>query len=188
MPAELKQNEDARDHDLEQALLIALFIKWYGTVLTSIHTLTIRALGITPVALDDPSVRQMVLEAQAAAVAVDQATQKVISQRIADGLALGLDVNQIAHGEGDYPGIDGLFEETWKSRPETVARTEIQKAMLLASVNRFRQLGKGQVSRLLVFDGDYDDYCATRNGTIVPISAPPQMAHPNCRLSVSPLS
>ena len=189
MPAELKQNDDLgeRDHDLEQALIIALFIKWYGTMLTAIHTISVQALGVTPVGLDDPSVRQMVLEAQGAAVAVDAATQKLIAQRIAEGLALGLTAKQIAYGTDDFAGIDGLFEETWKNRPLTVARTEMQKAMLAASINRFRQLGRGIIGHLLISDGDFDAFCAARNGTTVPISQAPSLAHPNCRLSVSPV-
>lgn len=188
MPANLVwTKEDERDHDLELALLTALFIKWYGTTLKAIHTITARFFNLGPVPLDDPSVRQIILNAQAAAVAVDATTQKAIAQRIAQGLERGLTARQIAYGTEDFPGIDGLFDETWKNRPLTVARTEIQKAQLEASINRFRKLGNGAVTHLLVTDGDFDAFCENRNGTIVPISNPPSMAHPNCRLAVSPI-
>ena len=188
LPAELVETkDDERDHDLELALLTALFIKWYGTMLKSMHILTLRFLGLMPIPLDDPSVRFAVLEARGAAVAVDATTQRLIAERIAAGLERGLTAREIALGTEDFAGIDGLFTETWAHRPEMVARTEIQKAQVKASVNRFRQLGRGAITHLLISDGDFDAACSARNGTIVPISQQPDLLHPNCRLSVSPV-
>lgn len=188
MPAELVETkEDERDHDLELALLTALMIKWYGTMLKAMHTITIRFFNLGPIPLDDPAVRQMVLKARAAAVAVDATTQRLIAKRIADGLERGLTAREIAFGADDFVGLDDLFDQTWKNRPLTIAQTELQKAQVSASVNRFRQLGRGVVTHLLISDGDYDQPCADRNGRIVPIGQEPSLNHPNCRLSVSPI-
>jgi len=99
----------------------------------------------------------------------------------------GLTASQIAYGTPEFPGIDGLFEDTWKSRPLTIARTELQKAQLQATVQRFQTLGRGVVTGLLIHDGDHDAACAARDGRIVPVSQSPSLLHPNCRLTVSPV-
>lgn len=176
-----------RDNDLERALLILLFIKWYGTVLRAVHQVASAVLGLGALPLDTAAIAQQVLSAQASAVAVDAATQKLIAQRIADGLRQGLTSREIAYGTADFPGIDGLFDETWKNRPLTVARTELQKAQLEATKQRFLTLGRGRVEGWLASDGDYDDYCAGRNGVVFPLNNPPSMAHPHCRLTLSPI-
>ncbi len=178
---------NVRDDDLERALLIAIFVLWYGTVQRAVHTLVLHVLNLSPVPLDDPSVRQMVLAGQAAAVAVDATTRRMIAQRIAIGLEQGLNARQIAHGTSDFPGIDGLFEDTWASRSDTIAKTELQKAQLQATVNRFRTVGRGVVTGLLAHDGDYDAGCAARDGRIYPVGQPPDLLHPHCRLTVSPI-
>jgi hypothetical protein len=181
------ESDHVWDHDLELELLTSLFVLWYGTMLKAVHTLTVHVFGLGPVPLDDPAIKRMVLQARAAAVHVDQATQKAISERIAKGAYMGLTPYQIAYGTEDFPGINGLFDETWRSRPLTVARTELQKAQLAATVDRFRQLGRGVVDRVRARDGDFDAACAARNGQTYPISNPPGLLHPNCRLTLSPV-
>ena len=176
-----------RDDDLERALLILLFIKWYGTVLRAVHQVSTAVLGLGPIAVDTAAIAQQVLNAQAAAVAVDAATQKLIAERIAEGLRMGLTTREIAYGTKDFPGIDGLFEETWKNRPLTVAKTELQKAQLEATKQRFQTLGRGRVSGWLARDGDFDEYCAGRDGVVFPLNNPPSLAHPHCRLTLSPI-
>jgi len=188
--AELKQEADLqgiRDDDLELALLTAIFVLWYGATLRAVHTLVLRVLNLSTVPLDDPSVRQIVLSARAAAVAVDATTRRMVAERIHDGLMRGLTASQIAYGTPEFPGIDGLFDETWKSRPLTIARTELQKAQLQATAQRFQTLGRGVVTGLLAHDGDHDAACAARDGRIYPVSQPPSLLHPNCRLVVSPV-
>lgn len=179
---------DVWDSDREHEALLAIFVLWYGTMLKAVHTLTLLYLNLGPVPLDDPAVKRAILEARGAAIQVDNQTRKMIAQRIAEGAQRGLTAEEIAYGTEDFPGIEGLFTETWKSRPLTVARTELQRAQLTASVDRYRQLGKGVINALYVSDGDHDAFCAGRNGTIVPINQPPSLAHPNCRLTVSPVS
>jgi hypothetical protein len=184
----VKQSEpQVRDDDLEEALLTAIFIFWYGTVLRSVHTLVIRMLNLGPVPLDDPAVRQMVLDARAAAVTVDAHTRKLIAKRIAEGARLGLTPQQIASGTKDFEGIDGLFLKTWKNRGATVARTELQRAQLRATMQRFLTVGRGIVVAVRARDGDHDPSCAARNGRVYPLGNPPDLLHPNCRLTLSPV-
>ena len=187
LQAEYKQDGEARDDELELALLTALFIRWYTTSLRAVHTLVIRVFNLPPIPLDDPAVRKAVLAATAEAAVVDATTRRLIVDRIVQGLQRGLTPAQIAYGTPEFAGIDGLFETTWKNRPLTVAQTVIQKAVLKATIDRYRQLGKGVVTHLLIHDGDYDKFCADRNGTTVSIGNEPELAHPHCRLSVTPV-
>jgi hypothetical protein len=180
-------DDDPRDHDLELALLTLLFIRWYGTIAKAVHGLTVHMFNLGPVPLDDAAIRHAILNARAGAVAVDATTRKQIAKRIADGASRGLTPYEIAYGTEDFAGIDGLFKETWAHRSEVVAKTELQKAQLQATVHKFQTLGRGIVTGLLIHDGDYDAYCESRNGTVVPVSSAPDIAHPNCRLSVSPI-
>ena len=179
--------DEVRDHDLELALLTLLFIRWYGTIAKAVHGLTINWLNLGPVPLDDASVRSAILNARAGAVAVDATTRKLIAQRIAEGASMGLTPYEIAYGTEDFPGIDGLFTRTWKHRSLTVAKTELQKAQLQATVHKFQTLGRGIVTALLVNDGDYDSFCAGRDGTVVALNAAPELAHPHCRLVITPI-
>jgi hypothetical protein len=176
-----------RDDDLELALLTAAFVFWYGATMRAVHTLVLHVLNLGMIPLDDPSVRRIVLAGRAAAVAVDATTRRLIAERIAAGLEQGLTASQIAYGTADFAGIDGLFEETWRGRPLMVARTELQKAQLLATVQRFQTVGRGIVTGLLAHDGDFDEACADRNGREYPVNNPPDLLHPNCRLTVSPI-
>jgi hypothetical protein len=187
--AGVKQDEQLgiRDDDLELELLTAAFILWYGTMLKTVHTLALTILGLDPVPLDDPAVKQIVLKARAAAVAVDATSKKLIAERIADGASRGLNPRQIAYGTPEFPGISGLFDRTWKHRPLTVAKTELQKAQLEATVQRWQSLAPGRIVGWLARDGDYDAACAARNGRTYPANDPPQLLHPHCRLNLTPI-
>ena len=184
-----KQDDQSlhRNDDLEQELLIAAFVLWYGAILKAVHEVTITFLGIGPIPLSDPSVAQMVLKARAAAVAVDNTTRKQIARTIAEGAQMGLSPAQIATGTDDFPGISGLFDVTWKGRPEMVARTELQKAQLAATVQQWGHLARGRIAGWLANDGDYDAQCAARDGRVYPAGNPPDLLHPNCRLTISPI-
>jgi hypothetical protein len=178
---------DVWDADYERDALLAIFILWYGTMLKAVHMLTLTVLNLAPVPLDDPAVARMVLQARGAAITVDATTRRLIAKRIADGASQGLTPSQIAYGTEDFEGIDGLFETTWKNRSRTVAETELRRAQLRATVDRYRQLGKGRINAVLAHDGDYDSACAARDGRIYPIGGEPDLLHPHCNLSLSPI-
>lgn len=173
-------------------MMETLFQGRYIAMLKAMHGLVARALNLTPdeFRLDDSSVRRAILEAGARAVVVDASTQKQIAAVLAEGQRLGLSTWEIANGtaDGTFTGIEGLFRQTWRSRAETVARTELQTAQAAAAINRFRT--SGLVTTVEARDGgtaDSDDFCEARNGKLYPISNPPQLAHPNCVLVTIPV-
>ena len=173
------EEESARD------ALMALFAARYVGMLRAVHSLLVR-FTLTPLPpLDPAAVSRMVLDAGARAVAVDATTQRAIAATIAEGTRLGLSPRQVAYGTDDFPGIEGLFEKTWKDRPLMVARTEMQTAMLKANVDRFR--ATGVVRGYRASDGDWDKACAARNGQTYPLDSPPDLLHPNCRLTIAPI-
>jgi hypothetical protein len=175
------------DADFERQQLDNLMFKRYGGMLRSVHGLVTRAFNLGDLPVDDVAMRHMLLEARARAVVVDAQTQFSISATIADGVRRGLSRHEIAYGtaDGSYKGIEGLFTQTWKSRPMTVASTELQQAMLKAVVDRFR--ATRMVEAVIARDGDLDQVCASRNGKRFELSNPPQLGHPNCRLQLEPV-
>jgi hypothetical protein len=169
--------------DYERERLEELFIGRYGGMLRAVHGLLTRALNRNVPPPDNVAMRHILLEARARAVKVDATTQFAIAAMLADGLRRGLSAEEIANGTPDFPGIEGLFTKTWAGRAKMIARTELQNAQLRASVDQFRTAG---IKWVVARDGDYDPGCAARNGKTYPISNPPQLLHPNCRLVVSP--
>lgn len=174
------------DAELERARLTNIFFGQYGGMLRAVHGLMTRAYNRNIPVPDNVAIRHMLLEARARAVQVDTVTQFSISAMIAEGTRRGLNVREIAYGtaDGSFPGIEGLFERTWRSRPETVARTELQHAMVRATVDRGRAMG---ATGFRASDGDWDATCAGRNGARFPLDNPPSPSHPNCRLSLTPI-
>ena len=185
--AEAKAAPLVWDAELERASLTNLFFGRYGGMLRAVHGLMTKAYNRNIPPPDSVAIRHMLLEARARAVQVDATTQFAISAMIAEGNRRGLNVREIAYGtaDGEFPGIEGLFEKTWKGRPETVAVTELQHAMLRSNVDRFRAMGG--VTSYRASDGDYDAPCAARNGRIYPLDSPPDMNHPRCRLTIAPV-
>lgn len=177
-----------RDHDLELAALTLIYVKWYGIMLRAVHGLAVHILNLGPIPLDNAAIHQSLLTASASATVVEAATRKAVAMRIAEGLRLGLTREQIIRGDGaDYPGLNGLFGQTWGNRNLTIAKTELQKAALDSTVGRFQTLARGRLEGWAVSDGDYDTQCAERDGTVVSANNPPALLHPNCRLTISPI-
>lgn len=171
--------------DVEVTALTNLFVKRYGRMLSSVHGLLTKALNRGDEPLRDHSIRHIVLEARARAVRVDATTQFAIAAMLAEGTRRGLSREQIANGTDDFPGVAGLFGRTWANRPRTITETELQNAALRASVEQFQS--SPEVVAMLAHDGDYDAQCAARNGREYPLNNPPNLLHPNCRLTVTPV-
>lgn len=180
--------DEAYDADDEQRRLLVLMEAVYTRILTAVHHLVASALPLPnrdTFRVDDPATRRMLQNAANRVVRIDETTRQAIAEMIQRGQELGLSTWEIAHGSADFPGIDGLFKETWAGRADTVARTELQEAQRLSAIDRYR--ASGLVDRVKIIDGDYDEVCKARNGKVVPIEQAPELAHPNCRLVLVPV-
>jgi hypothetical protein len=137
--------------------------------------------------VDDAATRRILKEAGRQIVRIDETTRAAIADMLREGQALGLSPWELANGKPDigFRGIEGLFETTWKNRALTVARTELSAAQLAASQDRYR--AGGVVDRMRIIDGDQDDACAARNGTVVPVTERVDLKHPNCTAAVVPI-
>jgi hypothetical protein len=179
------------DSEEEQGLLALVLFPRYERMLAVIHRLVASAfpeLSEDDFRLDDMATRKMLALAAERVVLIDESTRGALREVLAEGQGRGYSDVQIADGvpaEG-YRGIKGLYLETWKSRAQTIARTELSEAQVGASMDRYRATGLvDQVE--LVEHTDTDDACAARNGLRVPVSTRPQLAHPNCRLGIIPV-
>lgn len=111
---------------------------------------------------------------------ISETTRDRVRDVVAKGIADGLSAAEL----GDrLEQASGLFDEL---RAETIARTETATVLNEAAVAQYREFG---VDRVLVYDGDDDDACATADGqtwTVEEAEANP-IAHPNCTRGFSPL-
>jgi hypothetical protein len=195
-PAALASKAENDDLDIvwpsdeERARLERILGPYYRATLNAINAILARLLppDANSMVVSDAAVTRILGEAAARVVRIDQATRAAIQAQLQLGQLRGYSTWQIAHGvEADgYRGIDGLFQETWRGRADTVARTELQHASVVASQERF--VASGVVDRVRVIDGDeWDTTCANRHGTVVPLEQAPSLAHPNCTLVLVPL-
>lgn len=177
---------DSRD---EQERLAAIMEVRYRRMLKAVHEAIRAAFGLAAdrYRLTDSAVNLILVNAAQRVVRIDETTRQAIAEQLRIGQELGLSTWEIANGNPkiDYAGIEGLFKETWHGRAEMVARTELQHAQVTASTNRYR--ATGLVDEVRLVDGDEDEPCASRNGTIVPLDQVPGLAHPNCTLGVIPI-
>ena len=181
---------DVYNTDDEQQRLAAILEERYLKMLVAVHAALIKLYGLDAnrFVISDAAVNLILVDAAQRVVRIDETTRWAIAEQLRVGQALGLSTYQIAHGapELNYHGIDGLYQETWKGRADTIARTELQHAQNEASLNRYA--ATGMVDMVKIIDGDeWDLPCANRNGRIVPISERPQLNHPNCTMIVVPV-
>lgn len=111
---------------------------------------------------------------------ISETTRDRVREVVAKGIADGLSAAEL----GDrLEAASGLFDEL---RAETIARTETATVLNEAAVAQYREFG---VDRVLVYDGDDDEACASVDGqtwTVEQAEANP-IAHPNCTRGFSPL-
>lgn len=180
---------DVYDSDEEQLRLAALMEERYRRMLEAVNESVRQVFGLSAnrMRLTDTAVNRILINAATRVVGIDETTRQAIAEQLRLGQELGLSTWEIANGvpKIGYRGIDGLYKETWKGRAETIARTELQHAQNIASYDRYQ--ATGLVDQLEIVDGDDDAVCANRNGTTVPLSERPQLAHPNCTLAVIPV-
>ncbi len=192
-PTERRDDDEAqRVYDLEREteLLEELYADRYTRVMLAIHTAVENALGdvVDDFRLPDPHLPSYLsANMKGRPIMVTQATRDAIGKLLAEGAAQGLSARELAYGSTrtGFPGIHGLYRETYRNRSELIARTELQHALITSSLDRYR--ASGVVRRVRIVDGDYDAACAARNGNVVPVEQTPQLLHPACTLSTIPI-
>lgn len=122
---------------------------------------------------------------------VSQETQTKVDQLIHQGMAQGLTNKEIAKT------IRGLYQETYRNRSETIARTESMVSYGYAQAEGFRETGL--VDRIQCFDNatHTEDYgaedgltCATRDGFVDSLDSAElhvNSEHPNGSLTLTPV-
>jgi len=175
----------------EQALLAKVILPRYERMLTAVHQMVASTFPeLTPdeFRLDDEATRKLLAVAAARVVMIDEHTRTRLQRVLQQGQLKGYSDVQIANGvpEEGYLGVTGLYLNTWKSRAETIARTEVSTAQVEASLDRYK--ATGLVSEVeLVEATDTDAQCAARNGKVVPLGSRPGLLHPNCRVALLPV-
>lgn len=182
--------EDLWDDEFEQEQLAVIVERRYGAMLSALHSLIADALGLDAVVqfrLDDAATRAVLEHAAERVVRISDTTRDAIREHLQEGQRLGLSGWEIANGspKDNFPPLDRLFDETWKGRADLISRTELAEAQRVSALNRYA--ASGLVDQVRVVDGDYDAFCASRNGKVVPLAEAPDLAHPACRLVVIPV-
>lgn len=153
----------------------------YQRVLLEMHHLVADAFELDPASfrLTDEATNAILAEAGTRVVGITETTRSALAEILQAGQEAGLSTFEIAQS------IDHLFTVTWASRSETIARTEIGEAQRLSAIDRYK--ATGLVDFVRIRDGDEDEPCASRNGTLASLDNPPQLAHPNCTLVLIPV-
>jgi len=183
--------DDLYDPLEEQALLARILMPRYRRMLEAVHELlqsVFPFLSADEFRLDDEATRKQLALAAEQVVRIDQSSRDQLRDVLKVGQERGYSDHEIANGvpADGYGGIRALYTETWRGRPETIARTEIATAQHAASLDRYA--ATGLVSHVRIHENeDTDEPCASRNGKVVPLSEKPGLLHPNCRMGLEPI-
>jgi len=171
-----------RLYDILAPRYVAMLMAVHNTLQSQLPNRNILQFRVT-----NADVALLLTQAAQQVVGINETTREAIRDQLVVGEANGLSTWEIANGRADldYRGIQGVFGTTWAGRPELIARTELQHAQNEAALNRYQA---AKVEYVRIVDGDeWDLPCANRNGTIVPITARPQLNHPRCTLMLEPV-
>lgn len=165
----------------EDARLRLVLNAAYERMLIEMHHLVADALELDPASfrLDDAATRAILDHAATRVVGISETTRNAIRDVLIAGQRDGLSTFEIAEK------LDHLFSVTWASRSETIARTELGEAQRVSALDRYR--ASGLVDYVRIRDGDDDEPCKSRDGTLASLDNPPQLAHPNCTLVLIPV-
>ncbi len=140
--------------------------------------------------LANPNIQNVIEQLGLRIVGISETTRLDVNKLVTDGLAEGMSPPQIAET------LTGLFEETYKNRAGTVARTESMIAYNTASALGYQESGVEQVEMVdnLEHDSDYGASdgltCAQRDGMVVnlaDVGRHIEAEHPNGSLALIPL-
>lgn len=179
------------DEQAEQEALAVILEPRYSTMLKAVHELVKSSFPeMEAFRLDDAATRRLLTHAAQQVVRIDSTTRSAIQEMLRLGQERGYSNWELANGvaKDGYPGIDGLFKETWRNRALTVARNELLEAQHESAMDRYR--ATGLVDRVTLRDGTGsapDQPCLDRNGRTVPLSSHPQRLHINCSVGMIPV-
>jgi HK97 family phage portal protein len=141
--------------------------------------------------LANPNINRVLSQLSRRVVDINASTRDDVQRVIADSLQSGSSLSDIADN------LRGLFEETYTSRSETIARTESQVAYNSASTLGYRESGVVAMVELVDNPEHTEDYnasdgltCAERDGLLVELDAVAshiEAEHPNGSLTVIPV-
>jgi len=141
--------------------------------------------------LANPNIRRVMEELGLRIVDINETTRADVVRLVTAGADEGLGVDDIAKSLTD------LFEQSYRGRAETVARTETQVSYNLASTLGYEESGVVSGVELADNDSHTDDpmgptntTCADRAGLLVSLAEVSDYvasAHPNCQLAVIPV-
>ena len=185
--------EDVYDSEAEAEALAAILDARYLGMLAATHEAVGSALAPFPgfdaeaFRLDDEATRRILAESAERVVLINDATRAALREQLQEGQRRGYSAFELAYGvpNDDYRGVDHLFAVTWKGRAETVALTELAQAQAVAALDRYAASGVVDEVEIVEHE-DTDEPCASRNGTVVPLSARPLPLHPRCRMGTIP--
>jgi AcrR family transcriptional regulator len=154
---------------------------------------TVELLGLSDSALtwdvSNPWVRQVMSGVAERVTMVSETTKRDIARVVTDALQEGTSIPDLADK------LRGLYEETYRGRSETIARSESQFSYNTAQVEASRE---GGVSEMELLDnpnhttdpGSDGLTCAQRNGLIVPVDDVHRhiaAEHPNGTMACAPV-
>lgn len=167
--------------DEEDQRLQLIIESAYRRVLRDLHAIVGEAFDLDPQDFRLPDATAQAWAAEHAATqvtAISETTRMALRTLIADSIADGRSTAEVIQG------VENLYLNTWKSRPEMIATSEITEAQRVGSLNRYKE--SGLVDRIKISDANrgtnHTATCLARNGTTVPIDEAPPMDHPNCSI------
>jgi HK97 family phage portal protein len=181
------------DWDAEEAELAKVLNRFYVLNGETAFAAVADQLGIGDIAWDlaNPNVRRVMDYLGQRIVGISDTTREDVQRVVTEALEEGVTTQELSER------LSGLFEETYRSRAATVARTESQVAYNSANVLGYEVSGQIAYVELLDnpdhggYGGDGDGLtCAERNGMIVALGDAHihiEGTHPNCVLAIAPV-
>jgi HK97 family phage portal protein len=150
--------------------------------------------GLTGVDLtfseNDPAVVRALARSAGQVKNITDTTKTAVQQLLQDGYENGWSIDMIARGDPEFGvrGIADVVAETYRGRPETIARTEIGTAQNTTTHARYEAAG---FTHVIVFDNGFDnshETCRQLAGTKQTLKWAKEnpLQHPNCVRAFGP--
>lgn len=166
--------------DVEVGLLTETLEPLQLDALEQVRRLVSAELGLS-FQLDDAATRQFLRSAGINIGGITDHTRAQVQDALIAGQQEGEGIAQLARRLRDLPSFNA-------ARATTVARTELALSSLEAAYASYK--ASGVVTGIRILDGDFDDACAARNGTVLTLdqaAGAPRLLHPNCTAAWAPI-